>query len=100
MKEVENRAGSNEVGAVIPTNETSLRLEVTDLLLLSRLREVGMARLQGGDPGTAHRSGTDRSGAGSLEELLLPPSLLSMRSSLCTRVRSSALRRAGHARGA
>jgi hypothetical protein len=48
MKEVENRAGSNEVGAVIPTNETSLRLEVTDLLLLSRLCEVGMARTSGG----------------------------------------------------
>ena len=48
MKEDENRAGSNKVGAVIPTNETSLRLEVTDLLLLSRLREVGMVRISGG----------------------------------------------------
>jgi hypothetical protein len=45
MKEDENRTRSTEMGATAPVTEASLRLEVTDLLLLSGLRGVGMARI-------------------------------------------------------
>jgi hypothetical protein len=48
MKENENRTRSTEMGAAPPITEALLRLEVTDLLLLSRLRDVGMARISGG----------------------------------------------------
>jgi hypothetical protein len=48
MKENENRTRSTEMGAAPPITEAMLRLEVTDLLLLSRLRDVGMARISEG----------------------------------------------------
>jgi hypothetical protein len=48
VKENENRTRSTQTGAVAPTTEASLRSEVTDLVLLSRLRDVGMVRLSGG----------------------------------------------------
>jgi hypothetical protein len=48
VKENENRTRSTQTGAVAPTTEASLRSEVTDLVLLSRLRDLGMVRLSGG----------------------------------------------------
>ena len=48
MKENENRTRSTQTAAGAPTTEASLRSEVTDLVLLSRLRDVGMVRLSGG----------------------------------------------------
>src|SRR5215210_2746720 len=48
VKENEYRTRSTKTGAVAPITEASLRLEVIDLLLLSRLRDVGMVRLSEG----------------------------------------------------
>jgi hypothetical protein len=48
VKENENRTRSTQTGAVAPTTEASLRSEVTDLVLLSRLHDVGMVRLSEG----------------------------------------------------
>jgi hypothetical protein len=47
MKEDENRTRSTELRMVAPITETSLRLEVTDLLL-SQLRDIHLGRFSEG----------------------------------------------------
>ena len=68
MEENEDRSPAIEEVLVAPPTEASLRLQVTDLLLGATAR-----RTKGPvDPRAERCPAKDRSGAGSLRELLLP----------------------------